>query len=90
MSAGRTEAFQGHPSRFIQASLALAPRPPGQAITTEAFDLAPVRWLIYAVGPIYQAPRLAWLVQQPLQLEGVAGAAAPSKGSPFSVPDMHR
>jgi len=90
VSAGRTEAFQGHPSRFIQASLALAPRPPGQAITTEAFDLAPVRWLIYAVGPIYQAPRLAWLVQQPLQLEGVAGAAAPSKGSPFSVPDMHR
>jgi len=46
----------GAPSRFIEASVALAPRPPGQTITTEAFDLAPVRWLIYAVGPIYQAP----------------------------------
>ncbi len=65
------------------------PVPPVKRFT-EASDLAPVRWLIYPVGPIYQAPRLAWLVQQPLQLEGVAGAAAPSKGSPFSVPDMHR
>jgi len=53
-------AFQGHPSRFIEASLALAPCPPGQTAIAEAFDLAPVRWLIYAVGPIYQAPRLAW------------------------------
>ncbi len=48
-------AFQGHPSRFIEASLALAPCPPGQTAIAEAFDLAPVRWLIYAVGPIYPA-----------------------------------
>ncbi len=81
VSAGPTEAFQGQPSRFIEASLALAPCPPGQTVITEAFDLAPVRWLTYPVGPIYPAPRLAWLVQQPLQLEGVAGAAAPSKAA---------
>ncbi len=56
VSAGRTEAFQGHPSRFIEASLALAPCPPGQTAITEAFNLAPVRWVIYAVGPIYPAP----------------------------------
>ncbi len=56
MSAGRTEAFQGHPSRFIEASLALAPCPPGRTVITEAFDLAPVRWLIYAVGAIYKPP----------------------------------
>ncbi len=29
---------------------------PGQTGTTKAFNLAPVRWLIYAVGPIYPAP----------------------------------
>jgi len=57
VSAGRTEAFQGHPSRFIEASRALAPCPPGQTVITEAFDLAPVRWLIYTVGPIYQGPQ---------------------------------
>ena len=56
VSAGRTETFQGHPSRVIQASLALAPCPPGQTVITVAFDLAPVRWLIYAVGAIYKPP----------------------------------
>ncbi len=26
-------------------------------MVTEAFDLAPVRWVIHAVGPIYRGPR---------------------------------
>jgi len=26
-------------------------------VITEAFDLAPVRWVIHAVGPIYQGPQ---------------------------------
>ncbi len=43
--------------RLLQASLALAPCPPGGAVITEAFDLAPVRWVIHAVGPIYQGPQ---------------------------------
>jgi len=42
---------------LLQASLALAPCPPGGAVLTEAFDLAPVRWVIHAVGPIYQGPQ---------------------------------
>jgi len=43
--------------RLLQASLALAPCPPGGAVLTEAFDLAPVRWVIHAVGPIYEGPQ---------------------------------
>lgn len=36
---------------LLKASLALAPCPPGSAVITPAFDLAPVRWVIHAVGP---------------------------------------
>ncbi len=43
--------------RLLQALRALAPCPPGGAVITEAFDLAPVRWVIHAVGPIYQGPQ---------------------------------
>ncbi len=43
--------------RLLQASLALAPCPPGGAVITDAFDLAPVRWVIHAVGPIYRGPQ---------------------------------
>ncbi len=43
--------------RLLQASLAVAPCPPGGAVITEAFDLAPVHWVIHAVGPIYQGPQ---------------------------------
>jgi len=56
---GVSRAHRGlpeHPSRFIEASLALALLSPGQTAITEAFNLAPVRWLLYAVGPIYPAP----------------------------------
>lgn len=42
--------------RLLQASLVLAPCPPGGAVVTQAFDLAPVRWVIHAVGPIFQGP----------------------------------
>ncbi|GAB2465319.1 macro domain-containing protein [Jatrophihabitans fulvus] len=37
---------------LVQASRALAPCPPGGAVVTDAFDLAPrVRWVVHAVGP---------------------------------------
>ena len=39
--------------RLLQASQALAPCPAGSAVVTPAFDLAPVRWVIHAVGPHY-------------------------------------
>jgi len=45
------------PWLLLQASPALAPCPPGGAVTTEAFDLAPVRWVIHAVGRIYRGPQ---------------------------------
>ena len=43
--------------RLLQASRALAPCPPGGAVLTPAFDLAPVRWVIHAVGPVYTGPQ---------------------------------
>jgi O-acetyl-ADP-ribose deacetylase len=39
--------------RLLRASRALAPCPTGSAVVTPAFDLAPVRWVIHAVGPRY-------------------------------------
>ena len=39
--------------RLLQASRSLAPCPAGSAVVTPAFDLAPVRWVIHAVGPHY-------------------------------------
>lgn len=39
--------------RLLQASRALAPCPAGSAVVTPAFDLAPVKWVIHAVGPRY-------------------------------------
>jgi O-acetyl-ADP-ribose deacetylase (regulator of RNase III) len=38
---------------LLRASRALAPCPAGSAVITPAFDLAPVRWVIHAVGPRY-------------------------------------
>lgn len=43
--------------RLLEACRALAPCPPGSAVVTPAFDLAPVRWVIHAVGPIYSGPQ---------------------------------
>jgi O-acetyl-ADP-ribose deacetylase (regulator of RNase III) len=42
--------------RLLEACRPLAPCPPGSAVVTPAFDLAPVRWVIHAVGPIYSGP----------------------------------
>lgn len=42
---------------LVRASRALAPCPPGSAVVTPAFDLAPVRWVVHAVGPIYSGPQ---------------------------------
>jgi O-acetyl-ADP-ribose deacetylase (regulator of RNase III) len=35
----------------------LAPCPAGCAVVTPAFGLAPVRWVIHAVGPVYSGPQ---------------------------------
>ena len=43
--------------RLLEACRPLAPCPPGSAVVTPAFDLAPVRWVIHAVGPIYAGPQ---------------------------------
>ena len=39
--------------RLLEACRALAPCPAGNAVITPAFDLAPVKWVIHAVGPRY-------------------------------------
>src|SRR6476620_6040959 len=43
--------------RLLEACRPLAPRPAGSAVITPAFDLAPVTWVIHAVGPIYSGPQ---------------------------------
>ena len=43
--------------RLLEACHALAPCLAGSAVVTPAFDLAPVRWVIHAVGPIYSGPQ---------------------------------
>ena len=42
--------------RLLAASQALAPCPAGSAVITPAFDLAPIKWVIHAVGPRYSGP----------------------------------
>ena len=42
--------------RLLAASQALAPCPAGSAVITPAFDLAPIKWVIHAVGPRYSEP----------------------------------
>ena len=49
--------------RLRQASRALAPCPTGSAVVTDAFKLAPVRWVIHAVGPRYGVPKDAELLK---------------------------
>lgn len=48
--------------RLLEASRALAPCPPGQAVVTPAFDLTSARWVIHAVGPRYRGPQDAPLL----------------------------
>ena len=45
--------------RLLAASHALAPCPAGSAVITPAFDLAPIKWVIHAVGPRYSGPHAA-------------------------------
>ncbi len=40
--------------RLAEAGAALAPCLPGQAVATPAFDLAPVRYVIHTVGPVWE------------------------------------
>jgi O-acetyl-ADP-ribose deacetylase (regulator of RNase III) len=42
--------------QLLAACRPLAPCPAGSAVITPAFDLAPVQWVIHAVGPIYSGP----------------------------------
>ena len=49
--------------RLLQACRALAPCPTGSAVVTDAFGLAPVRWVIHAVGPRYGVPKDADLLK---------------------------
>jgi O-acetyl-ADP-ribose deacetylase (regulator of RNase III) len=42
--------------QLLAACRPLAPCPAGSAVVTPAFDLAPVKWVIHAVGPIYSGP----------------------------------
>ncbi|HVE64483.1 MAG TPA: macro domain-containing protein [Mycobacteriales bacterium] len=48
--------------RLLGACRALAPCATGAAVATPAFDLAPVKWVIHAVGPIYSGPADAALL----------------------------
>lgn len=41
---------------LLRACRALAPCATGSAVITSAFRLAPVQWVIHAVGPIYHGP----------------------------------
>ena len=47
---------------LLRACRELAPCPTGSAVITPAFDLAPVRWVIHAVGPRYLGPADAELL----------------------------
>ena len=47
---------------LLRACRELAPCPTGSAVITPAFDLAPVRWVIHAVGPRYSGPADAELL----------------------------
>jgi O-acetyl-ADP-ribose deacetylase (regulator of RNase III) len=42
---------------LLEACRPLAPCPAGSAVITPAFGLAPVKWVIHAVGPIYVGPQ---------------------------------
>lgn len=41
---------------LLAACRPLAPCPTGSAVLTPAFGLAPVKWVIHAVGPVYSGP----------------------------------
>ena len=43
--------------QLLAACRKLAPCPAGSAVVTAAFELAPVQWVIHAVGPIYSGPQ---------------------------------
>jgi O-acetyl-ADP-ribose deacetylase (regulator of RNase III) len=65
---------------LLEACRPLAPCPAGSAVITPAFDLAPVKWVIHAVGPIYAGPQdavvLASAYRTTLQRADGAGATS--------------
>jgi len=65
---------------LLKASTALAPCPTGSAVITPAFNLAPVLWIIHAVGPVYsgrpeEAEQLMAAYQSALRCADEVGAA---------------
>lgn len=47
---------------LLEACRPLAPCPVGCAVVTPAFGLAPVRWVVHAVGPVHGGPHDADLL----------------------------
>ena len=41
---------------LLEACRVLAPCAAGSAVVTPAFALSPIKWVIHAVGPVYQGP----------------------------------
>jgi O-acetyl-ADP-ribose deacetylase (regulator of RNase III) len=65
---------------LLEACRPLAPCPAGSAVITPAFDLAPVKWVIHAVGPIYSGPQDAVVLASAyrtalLRADGVGAAS---------------
>lgn len=69
---------------LLEACRPLAPCPAGSAVVTPAFDLAPVTWVIHAVGPIYSGPQDAVVLASAYttSLERADGVAAKSVAFP--------
>ena len=83
--------------RLLEACRPLAPCRPGQAVVTPAFDLAPVRWVIHAVGPVYAGPEdattLASAYLSALARADEVGARSVAlviKSSKWSIPEAAR
>lgn len=69
---------------LLEACRPLAPCPAGSAVVTPAFDLAPVTWVIHAVGPIYSGPQDAVVLASAYttSLERADGVGAKSVAFP--------
>ena len=61
---------------LVRASRALAPCPAGSAVVTPAYGLAPVRWVVHAVGPVY-----AGSTDAPVLMDGKAIDRAPTSSA---------
>ena len=69
---------------LLAACRPLAPCPAGSAVVTPAFGLAPVQWVIHAVGPIYSGPQDALVLASAykMSLQRADGVGARSVAFP--------